>query len=89
MENTIPFEGYLITAPTVSAEHGALKTEEGLNPAFHDFKSDDYMYSLTGVYQDMQMLWDLFTNTSEAAKLLGENDFSDSLEDCCNRFLLD
>lgn len=79
LENLIPFKGYLITAPTVSAEHGALKTEEGLNPAFHDFESDDYVYSLTGVYQDIEMLWDLFTNTSKAAKIIGEPQFADSL----------
>ena len=79
LENLIPFEGYLITAPTVSAEHGALMTENGLNPAFHDFRSDQYNYSLPGVYQDIEMIWDLFTNTSRAAKIIGENDFADSL----------
>jgi len=79
LENLIPYEGYLITAPTVSAEHGALMTEEGLNPAFHDLRSKKYHYSLPGVYQDIQMLWDLFTNTAEAAKILGDNDFADSL----------
>ncbi len=79
LENLIPFKGYLITAPTVSAEHGALKTENGLNPAFHDFKSNKYYYSIPGVYQDIEMLWDLFTNTSSAAKILGYTDFADSL----------
>jgi len=79
LENLIPYQGYLITAPTVSAEHGALMTDEGLNPAFHDFRSRDYHYSLPGVYQDAEMIWDLFTNTSKAAKLLGELDFADSL----------
>jgi len=79
LDNLIPFNGYLITAPSISAEHGALQTESGLNPAFHDFKSDKYVYSLTGVYQDMEMLWDLFTNTSKAAKIVGEMEFADSL----------
>ncbi len=79
LENLIPYEGYLITAPTVSAEHGALMTEVGLNPAFHDFRSKDYHYSLPGVYQDAEMIWDLFTNTSKAARLLGEDEFADSL----------
>ena len=79
LENLIPFEGYLITAPTVSAEHGALNTEIGLNPAFHDLKSNDYHYSLPGVYQDIEMIWNLFTNTSKAANLLGESGFADSL----------
>jgi alpha-L-fucosidase 2 len=54
-------------------------TEKGLNPAFHDFTSNKYHYSLRGVYQDIQMLWDLFTNTSTAAEILGDNSFADSL----------
>ncbi|MFC2125784.1 glycoside hydrolase N-terminal domain-containing protein [Bacteroidota bacterium] len=79
LENVFPYEGYLITAPTVSAEHGALMTDEGLNPAFHDFRSRKYVYSLPGVYQDMEMLWDLFSNTSKAAKLMGEDAFAKKL----------
>ena len=78
-ENLIPFEGYLIAAPTVSAEHGALLTKGGLNPSFHDLRSEDYHYCLPGVYQDIEMIWDLFTNTSQAANLLGESGFADSL----------
>lgn len=77
--NLVPFKGYYITAPTVSAEHGALLTKEGLNPAFHDFESDKYCYSIAGVYQDIEMLWDLFTNTSDAARMLGYSQFADSL----------
>lgn len=77
--NLVPFKGYYITAPTVSAEHGALMTKEGLNPAFHDFESDKYRYCIAGVYQDIEMLWDLFTNTSDAAKILGYSQFADSL----------
>ncbi len=87
LENVFPYEGYLITAPTISAEHGALMTDEGLNPAFHDFQSKKYVFSLPGVYQDIQMLWDLFTNTSEAAKLLGDNDFADKLLDTRKKLL--
>ena len=79
LENLINFKGHYITAPTVSAEHGALMTEKGLNPAFHDSISNSYHFSLRGVYQDMEMLWDLFTNTSAAAKILGDNSFADSL----------
>jgi alpha-L-fucosidase 2 len=79
LENLLPFKGYLATAPTISAEHGALLTENGLNPAFHDFRSDKYLYALPGVYQDIQMIWDLFTNTAEAAMIIGDLDFADSL----------
>lgn len=79
LENMVRYKGYLITAPTVSAEHGALMTENGLNPAFHDSISTKYNYSIPGVYQDMEMLWDLFTNTSKAARISGDNIFADSL----------
>jgi len=79
LENLVPFEGYYITAPTVSAEHGALMTDNGLNPAFHDYRSRKYHYSLPGVYQDIEMLWDLFTNTANAATIMGEISFADSL----------
>ena len=44
-----------------------------------DFESNKYVYSLTGVYQDIQMIWDLFSNTSKAAKIVGEHQFADSL----------
>jgi alpha-L-fucosidase 2 len=79
LENLVRFKGYLISAPSVSAEHGALMTENGLNPAFHDSISNKYYYCLPGIYQDIEMAWDLFTNTSAAAKILGENKFADSL----------
>ncbi len=79
LENLIGYKGYLITAPSVSAEHGALITRDGLNPAFHDSISDKYVYCLPGIYQDMEMAWDLFTNTANAARILGENNFADSL----------
>ncbi len=80
LENLLPFKGYFATSPTISAEHGALLTDNGLNPAFHDFRSEKYVYSLPGVYQDIQMIWDLFTNTSKAARILGDLDFADSLD---------
>ncbi|MBN1791815.1 MAG: glycoside hydrolase family 95 protein [Bacteroidales bacterium] len=79
LENLVRYNGYYITAPSVSAEHGALMTEDGLNPAFHDSISDKYVYCLPGIYQDIEMLWDLFTNTSSAARILGEQVFADSL----------
>jgi alpha-L-fucosidase 2 len=79
LENLIPFNGYLISAPTVSADHGAYLTDDGYNPAVYPFKSDKYHYCLPGAYQDIQMVWDLFTNTSTAAKILGFVDFADSL----------
>jgi alpha-L-fucosidase 2 len=87
LENLIPFEGYLITAPSVSAEHGALVTPQGLDPAHHDFRSDKYVYSIPGIYQDMEMIWDLFTNTAEAATLLGDGAYAQQLLDERERLL--
>ncbi len=77
--NLVPFKDYLISAPTVSAEHGALLTADGLNPAYHDFESEMYRYCLPGAFQDIEMIWDLFTNTFKAAKIAGDVDFADSL----------
>jgi len=79
LENLIPYKNYLISAPTVSAEHGALETPEGLNPAYQDFQSNMYRYALPGVFQDIEMIWDLFTNTSKAARIAGDTGFADSL----------
>jgi len=79
LQNLVPYQGYLISSPAVSAEHGAMLTENGLNPAFHDIKSDQYQYNIPGVYQDIEMIWELFTNTATAAKITGDNAFADSL----------
>ncbi len=79
LENLVPFNGYLISAPAVSAEHGALLTAQGLNPAFHDVQSDAYRYNLPGVYQDVEMIHELFSNTARAASMVGEQTFADSL----------
>ena len=79
LANLVPFRDHLISAPTVSAEHGALLTSDGYNPAYHDFESDMYRYCLPGAFQDIEMIWDLFTNTYQAALIAGDMDFADSL----------
>jgi alpha-L-fucosidase 2 len=50
-----------------------------LDPTSHELRHPDYRFNLPGVYQDVEMIWDLFTNTAEAARLLDENAFADSL----------
>lgn len=87
LENLIPFNDYSITAPSVSAEHGALITKDGLNPAYHDYESNNYCYCLPGAYQDIEMLWDLFTNTSDAARIIGYPGFADSLMNIRDKLL--
>lgn len=52
-------EGYLVSSPSYSPEHGGIST---------------------GAYMDIQIVWDLFTNTIEALELLGvEGDFKQAL----------
>jgi alpha-L-fucosidase 2 len=79
IRNLQPFNEYLISTPTVSAEHGAMETAEGLNPASHELGASNYRYNIPGVYQDVEMIWDLFTNTAEAAAILDEKQYGDSL----------
>jgi alpha-L-fucosidase 2 len=67
LENLIEYEGSMIVAPSISAEHGAYGRDE---------------YNLPGAYQDMQMLHDLFTNCVEAATILNvDQSFRDSVSD--------
>ncbi|HVY75214.1 MAG TPA: glycoside hydrolase N-terminal domain-containing protein [Puia sp.] len=79
LENLVPYKGYLISAPAISAEHGALDSAGHLNPASHDLENPNYRFTLPGAYQDIEMVWDLFTNTASAAKQLGHQAFADSL----------
>nr|WP_205728902.1 hypothetical protein [Allomuricauda onchidii] len=84
MQNLIPYEGKLIVAPTVSAEHGV---------DFKDGKAVDYaltngearggkLFNLPGAYQDIQMVYDLFSNTILASKELGiDADFRQEVKD--------
>ena len=75
LANLVPFEGYLISAPTTSAEHGVEKVDgRYVDPSV---SSEDgagqggvYALSIAGAYQDIEMIWDLFTNVMEAADVL-------------------
>ncbi|WP_088102024.1 glycoside hydrolase family 95 protein [Halalkalibacter urbisdiaboli] len=50
-------EGYLVTAPSTSPEH--------------KFKAEDGLAAVSiAATMDLQLIWDVFTNTSEAAELL-------------------
>jgi alpha-L-fucosidase 2 len=87
LENLLPFQGYLISAPTVSAEHGALQTPDGYDPAHHDYESDRYCYCFPGVFQDIEMIRELFTETYNAALIAGDTEFADSLLEFRERLL--
>ncbi|MBM1105468.1 glycoside hydrolase family 95 protein [Aurantibacter crassamenti] len=80
LENLTEFKGYLISAPTVSAEHGAMQTKNGLDTSQHDSISDKYIYSLPGVQQDVQMIRELFSMTEKAAIILGDSAFAQKIK---------
>ncbi|MBN2377563.1 MAG: glycoside hydrolase family 95 protein [Sedimentisphaerales bacterium] len=76
LANLVPFEGYLISAPTCSAEHGVEKVDgRYVDPTASSETGSGpgrvYALSIAGAYQDIEMIWDLFTNVMEAADVLG------------------
>ena len=88
LRNLFPYKEYLIAGPSVSAEHGALLVGGKLDPAYHDLTSNDYRYNIPGPAQDAEMIWDLFTNTIEAARILDlDKSFSDSLASFRSRLI--
>lgn len=80
LQNLQPYEGYLMSAPTVSAEHGASLKNSGINPAYANLPVEKQHYTMPGAYQDIEMIWDLFTNTIKAAELTGDTAFADTLK---------
>jgi alpha-L-fucosidase 2 len=86
LANLVPFEGYLISAPTVSAEHGVQEKDGAyIDPTVKaESQPEDgsvHRYNIPGAYQDIQMIHDLFTNVLEAADILGtDRMFRDSVD---------
>lgn len=75
LQNLRNYENSLVFAPSVSAEHGVYNNEGTLtgvssSAALGDIKQDDILFNLPAPSQDAQMIWDLFTNTLEAGKIL-------------------
>ncbi|MBN1909000.1 MAG: glycoside hydrolase N-terminal domain-containing protein [Pirellulales bacterium] len=70
----VPYEGGLISAPTVSAEHGAdYRDGKFIDPTSNNEQRPidaQRFFSLPGAYQDLEMIHDLFTNVMEAAEVL-------------------
>ncbi len=79
LENLIPYKESLISAPSVSAEHGAYITLDPISPAYREPVPENYACNIPGTYQDIEMIWDLFTNTAEAARIIGDDSYADSL----------
>jgi len=84
LANLVPYKEGLVSAPTVSAEHG-IETNKGnyVSPTMSAEQASgnqNYRYNIPGAYQDIEMIWDLFSNVLEAAKILGiHNSFLDSV----------
>ena len=75
LENLVAYEGCLISAPTVSAEHGAEeKDERYVDPSVNAERPPRggaaRRYNIPGAYQDIEMIYDLFTNVMAAADVL-------------------
>ena len=78
LENLVPYEGKLIIAPTVSAEHGVdIRDGKPVEYALANGEHNkDQWLNLPGAYQDIQMVYDLFSNVIESSEILGvEEDF--------------
>jgi alpha-L-fucosidase 2 len=79
--NLVPFKGYLIAAPSVSAEHGAfLSGPPGENKPFTPASYGAVRYTIPGASQDAEMLRDLFSICIDAAaQLHTDSVFCDSV----------
>ena len=71
LENLTPYEGYLIAAPTVSAEHG-IEMRNGSPVEFSTVNGEECAKKIFTVpaYQDIVMIYDLFSNVVDAANAL-------------------
>ena len=81
LQNLKEYNGYLVFMPSVSAEHGAVVTRAGLR-ASSSSSEKNRLFNLPAPAQDTEMLWDLFTNTMEAATILrADPDFRKTLSE--------
>lgn len=70
-----PRYGWLVTCPSVSPEHGPGGTEKWQNGS-----------TIAGCTMDNQIVFDLFSNTARACRLLGQNiAFADTLDNLISR----
>ena len=90
LQNLVPFEGKLIIAPAVSAEHGV----DVVNRKVADYAvtngevMDNKWFNLPGTFQDIQMIYDLFSNVIAASEELGsDKEFRAKLQETRNNLL--
>jgi len=72
LENMVEYEGKFVIAPSVSAEHG-IETKDGKPVEYSTVNGEVYANKISTVpaYQDIEMVYDLYTNVIEAATVLG------------------
>ena len=78
LQNMVEYEGKYIIAPTVSAEHGVdIRDGKPVEYALTNGESTRNKWlNLPGAYQDIQMVYDLYSNVMEASEILGvDEDF--------------
>jgi alpha-L-fucosidase 2 len=68
LQNLVEYQGWLITAPSGSAEHGAFLVDGKLIASGSSYGAD--VINIPGNFQDIEMIRELFSNTIEAATLL-------------------
>ncbi len=94
LANLVPYDGGLISAPTVSAEHGVQQKDgEYIDPtvgadAGTPRDGSAIRYTIPGSFQDIEMIHDLFTHAIEAADALGvDREFRDEVAKTRERLL--
>ena len=94
LANLVPYEGRLISAPTVSAEHGVQQKDgKYIDPtvgadAGRPRDGSVIRYTIPGAFQDIEMIHDLFTHAIEAADVLGvDREFRDRVAETRERLL--
>ncbi|MEC3908481.1 glycoside hydrolase N-terminal domain-containing protein [Tamlana sp. 2201CG12-4] len=73
LQNMVEYEGKYIIAPTVSSEHGVdIRDGKPVEYALTNGEvTKDKWLNLPGAYQDIQMVYDLYSNVMEASEILG------------------
>ena len=91
LENLVEFKGQYIIAPTVSAEHGIELNEDGAGFALYSTSNGESGRNkifCAPAFQDIQMVDDLFTNVSKAAKILGTDfEFANRIDKARTRLM--
>lgn len=92
--NLVGYKGKLISAPSVAAEHGPQEKDgKYIDPTIGIDMGEPkdgsvFRYNIPGAYQDIEMIYDLFTNVMQAADALGtDRDFRNKVEQTRDKLL--